>query len=354
MKTTKMKAITATAYGSADVLQLKTIEKPVPGDNEVLIRVYATAVTSAQIAMREGKPYLGRLVVGLTRPKNLVPGTDLAGEVVATGKKVSKFTVGDRVFGSADLAGGTYAEYATMYENGVLLKIPAGVSYEQATAIMEGASTALPFLKTQANLQPGQNILINGASGAIGTAAIQLAKYFGAEVTAVCSSANLALVKSLGADHAIDYQKEDFTAGKNQHDVIFDTVGKSSFTQSKAVLKPNGLYLSPVLNQGLLLDMLKSSLQFKIQKKGKRALFAATGMANDQAKLANLQLISTLMETSKLKAVVDRTYAIDEIPEAHRYVEKGHKKGNVVVKMPIYQSEDVLNKMIATAKVAQS
>lgn len=354
MKTTKMKAITATAYGSADVLQLKTIEKPVPGDHEVLIRVYATSVTSAQIAMREGKPYIGRLVIGLTKPKNLVPGTDLAGEVVATGENVSKFTVGDRVFGSADLAGGTYAEYATMNENGVLLKIPAGVSYEQATAIVEGASTALPFLKAHANLQPGQKILINGASGAIGTAAIRLAKYFGAEVTAVCSGANLAMVKSLGADHAIDYQKEDFTAGKIQYDVIFDTVGKSSFAQSKAALKPNGLFLSPVLSPSLLLGMLKSNLKFKIKKTGKRALFAATGMLDDKAKLANLQLISTLMETGKLKAVIDRAYSLDEIQEAHRYVEKGHKKGNVVVKMPVYQSEDVLNKMIATAKVVQS
>lgn len=354
MKSTKMKAIVATKYGSANVLQLKTIEKPVPADNEILIRVYATSVTSAQIAIREGKPYVGRLVVGLTKPKYSIPGTDLAGEIVATGKNVQKFKKGDRVFGSADLAGGTYAEYTKMSEDGVLQKIPKGISFDQATAIIEGASTALPFLQTHANLQPGQKILINGASGAIGTAAVQLSKYLGAEVTAVCSSANLALVKSLGADHVIDYTREDFTTTRNQYDIIFDTVGKSSFAKSKAALKPNGLFLSPVLSQGLLMEMIKSSLAFKIKKNGKRAIFAATGLLDDKSKLTNLELIRSLMEAGKLKAVIDRSYALDEIQEAHQYVEKGHKKGNVAIKMPVYASEEALNEIIATTKVEQS
>jgi NADPH:quinone reductase-like Zn-dependent oxidoreductase len=206
-----MKAIVCTQYGSPDVLQLQEVEKPVPKDNEVLVKIYATSVTAAHCAMRKGVPLYGRLFIGLTKPKVPIPGTDLAGEIEAVGKDVTRFKQGDPVFGASDLGGGCYAEYTCLPEDEVLAIKPGNMTYEAATAIIEGASTALPFLRDKGKIQRGKKVLINGASGGIGTAAVQLAKYYGAHVTGVCSTANVELVQSLGADTVIDYTQEDFT-----------------------------------------------------------------------------------------------------------------------------------------------
>jgi len=250
-----MKAIVATKYGSPDVLQLKEVAKPSPKEDEVLIRIFATAVTTAACAMRKG-PLMARPFTGLTRPKNPIPGTDLAGKIEAVVRNVERFKEGDQVFGGTDLGFGCYAEYICLPEEDVLAIKPANTTYEEAAAVVEGALTALPFLRDKGNIQSGQKVLINGASGGIGTAAVQLAKYFGAEVTGVCSTTNLEMVKSLGADTVIDYTKEDFTKGGQTYDIIFDTVGKSSFSLCKGSLKQEGVYLSTVPTLAIYLQML--------------------------------------------------------------------------------------------------
>ncbi|MEL6135336.1 MAG: NAD(P)-dependent alcohol dehydrogenase [Bacteroidota bacterium] len=323
-----MEAMISTAYGDASVLQLQRIPVPRPAANELLIQIRATSVTAAHTAIRTGYPLFGRLFMGLTKPKMTISGTDYAGEVVAVGSDVRQFKVGDEVFGSTDTEGGCYAEYTTVAADGVMLHKPQHITFSEASAIIEGASTAYPFLVHQAQLGPGHHILINGASGSIGTAAIQLAKHLGVEVTGVCSGRNVGMVKGLGADHVIDYTKEDFTQNGIQYDVIFDTVGKSSFGKSRSSLKPEGMYLSPVLDMGLLGRMLWTSLFGK-----RKAIFMATGLRKSEDKLKEFRVIRELLAEGKLQAVIDRTYHLAQIPEAHSYVEKGHKRGNVVVEM---------------------
>ncbi|MCR9131682.1 MAG: NAD(P)-dependent alcohol dehydrogenase [bacterium] len=326
MTAQKMNAIISTAYGSADVLKLQQVDIPVPKQDEVLIKVHATTVTNAHTAMRTGYPLFGRLFMGLMKPKMEISGTDFSGEIVATGAKVNKYHTGDLVFGSTDLNGGSYAEYLTIKENEVFTLKPENYTHAQATAIIDGASTAYAFLKNAIDLKAGQKILINGASGSIGTAAVQLAKFFGAEVTGVCSTSNVLIVKSLGADYVIDYAKTDFTKGSKKYDVIFDTVGKSSFKACKGVLEKDGTYLTPVLTLGSLKDMLKSKLF-----SSKKAVFMASGLRDSKTKSKEFIAIKKLIENNKLTPVIDRYYQLPQIPEAHRYVEKGHKKGNVVI-----------------------
>lgn len=321
-----MKAIVVTKYGPPDVLQLREVEKPTPKDNEVLIRIYATTATAADCAMRQGPPLFGRLFTGLTKPKDPIPGAEFAGEIEAVGKDVKRFKAGDQVVGSSALGAGTYAEYICLPEDGALVSRPANMTYEEAVAVVEGTLTALPFLRDQGRIQSGQKVLINGASGAVGTAAVQLAKYFGAEVTGVCSTTNVELVKSLGADTVIDYTKEDFTKGGQTYDIIFDTVGKSSFSRCKDSLTQNGVYLNPALGLPILLQTLWTS---KIGSK--RAIITFTGMRPASEKTKDLLFLKELMEEGKLKPVIDRRYPLEQIAEAHRYVETGHKKGNVVV-----------------------
>lgn len=326
METKKMKAIVATGYGAPEVLQFLEVEKPQPKDNEVLVKVHATSATTADGMIRTGKPYFGRLFLGLRKPKHPIPGTGFAGEVVTIGKDVTRFKTGDLVFGETTLGFSTNAEYVTVPQDGVIVHKPESMSFAEATTFSDGHLTSLNFLQEIAQIKPGQKVLINGASGSLGTAAVQLAKYFGAEVTGVSSTKNLGLVKSLGADHVIDYTQTDFTKSDQTYDIIYDTVGKSSFGKSKNVLSENGLYISPVLNFPLLLQMMRTSIFGK-----KKAKFAATGLKSHGELRELLSKLVDIFKEGHLKTVIDRQYPLEKVAQAHTYIASGHKKGNVVI-----------------------
>jgi NADPH:quinone reductase-like Zn-dependent oxidoreductase len=321
-----MKAIVCTKYGSPDVLELKEVEKPTPKDNEVLIRVYAASATAADCMMRQGTPFYGRLFLGLKRPKNPITGTGFAGTIEAVGKEVKLFKEGDSVFGETGIGFSTNAEYVCLPEDGVLATLPYNMTYEEAAPLCDGALTSWTFLKDIGQIQCGQSVLINGASGSLGSAAVQIAKYFGAEVTGVCSTTNLEMVKSLGADKVIDYTKEDFTKTGQTYDIIFDTVGKSSFSRCKGSLRENGVYLSPVLSLPLLSQMIWTS-----KVGSKKAKFSATGLRPVSELRVLLNELKECIEAGKIKSIVDRSYSLKQTAEAHRYIETGHKKGNVVI-----------------------
>ena len=321
-----MKAIIITKYGSPDVLQMQEVEKPSPKDNEVLIKVRAASVTKADTMMRTGKPYFGRLFMGVTKPKNRISGTGFAGVIESLGSKVEMLKKGDEVFGENITSFGTNAEYVCVPEDGVIEMIPGDMTFQEAAPICDGALTSMNFLKNLAEIQPGQKVLINGASGSLGTSAVQLAKYFGTEVTGVCSSKNLELVKSLGADKVIDYTQQNFTSLDQKYDIIYDTVGLSSFSDCKDVLTKNGIYISPVLGLPLLADMIYTSLFGK-----KKARFSATGILPVPKLKILLQKVIELIEVGQLESIIDKSYSLDQAAEAHRYVEKGHKTGNVVI-----------------------
>lgn len=327
-QTTKMKAIVCTKYGSPDYLQVQSVDKPVPKENEVLIKVHASTVTRADTMMRRADPFISRFFLGLTKPKHDIMGTGVAGEIVAIGKSVSRFQVGDAVFGETGVTFGANAEFVSVAEDGVLLKKPESISHEVAATLADGPLTSINFLKMLAKVKKGQKVLINGASGSLGTAAVQLAKHFGVEVTGVCGPTSIELVKSLGADQVIDYTKEDFTTNGLAYDVIYDTVGTLSFNQVRDSLTANGIYLSPVLDVKLLFHVLKTSLFG-----GKKAKFSATGLRPATELRLLLSEIKKLVENERLKLIIDRSYALEEVTEAHRYVDAGHKKGNVVIKV---------------------
>ncbi|MDX1521895.1 MAG: NAD(P)-dependent alcohol dehydrogenase [Anaerolineae bacterium] len=321
-----MKAIEYTSYGTPEVLQLKEVAKPTPKEDEVLVRVYATTVTATEATFRRGEPFISRLFTGLTRPKYTRLGEELAGEIEAVGKDVTRFKKGDQVFGTAGPHFGANAEYICIPEDGVLAAKPANMTYEEAAASVDGVLTALPFLRDTGNIQRGQKVLINGASGSVGAAAVQLAKYFGADVTGVCSTANVEMVKSLGADKVIDYTKEDFTKSGETYDIIFDAVGKTSFSRCKSALKPNGIFLEAGITLTVLPQVLWTSMFG-----GKKAKIAATGLRPPNERTKDLRLLKELMEAGQIKPVIDRRYPLEQIAEAHRYVDTGRKKGNVVI-----------------------
>jgi len=320
-----MKAVVCTKYGPPEVLQPREVEKPVPKDNEILIKVHATTVTSGDTRIRGFKVPLSfwlpaRIALGFRSPKINILGAELAGEIKSVGKDVKKFKAGDQVFAYPGHHGGGYAEYTCIREDSAVAIKPANLTYEEAAAVSFGGNTALYFL-TQADIEDGQKVLIYGASGSVGTYAVQLAKYFGAEVTGVCSSSNIELVKSLGADKVIDYTKEDFSKNSEIYDVIFDAVGKSSISDCMESLQKEGVYLQAVATPATSLRMQWTSIT------NSRTLIGGTAVP----KTENLNILKKLVETGNIKPVVDRTYPIEKIIEAHRYVDKGHKKGNVVI-----------------------
>ena len=321
-----MKAMTYQKYGPPDVLHIDEAEKPVPGDSDVLIKIMATTVTAVDCTFRKGNSLFARFATGLRKPKNRIPGTELAGKIQSVGRDVTIFKKGDPVFGDSGSLYSTYAEYICLHENEPLTIKPENLTYEEAAAVPYGALTALPFLRDRAKVKKGQKVLVNGASGAVGTFAVQLARYFGAEVTGVCSTAKLRLVKSLGADRVIDYTKSDFTKNGETYDVIFDTVGKSSFLRCRDSLKPEGIYLTTVIGLPILFQMIWTSV-FGIKK----AILALTGLRSSAAKTKDLLFIKGLIEAGKIRPVTDRRYPLEQAAEAHTYVEKGHKTGSVVI-----------------------
>jgi NADPH:quinone reductase-like Zn-dependent oxidoreductase len=321
-----MKAIIYTKYGPPDVLLLQEVETPIPEDNEVLIKIHATAVTATDAIFRKGEPWVSRFATGLTKPKNMILGDVLAGEIEAVGKEVKLFKEGDQIFASTGDGFGAHAEYKCLPENGAMVIKPSNLSYDEAVAVCDGGLTALPFLRDAANVQSEQKVLIIGASGSIGSMAVQLAKMFWAEVTGVCSTTNLELVKSLGADMVIDYTKDDFTQTGETYDVIFDTVGKSSFSNCKRVLKPKGIYLTTVLTMTIIRQMLWTSM---VGSKKAKIMFA--GLRSASEKMNDLVFLRGLAEVGKIKPVIDKRYGLEQIVEAHSYVDKGHKKGSVII-----------------------
>lgn len=278
--------------------------------------------------MRRAEPFISRFFLGFSKPKNPITGTGFAGTVEATGNAVTLFQTGDRVFGETGVNFSANAEYVCVPEDGVLTTMPANMRFEDAAPVSDGALTSLNFLREMAKIQRGQKVLINGASGSLGTSAVQLAKYFGAEVTGVCGPANAAMVKSLGADHVIDYTKEDFTTTGQTYDIIFDTVGKRSFSSCKKALTKTGIYLSPVLGFSLLVQMLRTSMVGS-----KKAMFSATGLRPAPELRVLLQELKALMAAGQLQTIIDKQYPLEQTADAHRYVDMGHKKGNVVIKV---------------------
>ena len=320
-----MKAIVYQKYGSPDVVRVEEVPEPTPKDNEVLIRVRATTVSTAEMAGRKGDPFIARLFTGLRRPKK-IPGSELAGDVESTGKEVQRFTEGDQIVAATGADLGAHAEYVCVAEDGALARKPADATYEEAVAVCEAGLTALPFLRDKGRIQSGQSVLINGASGAVGTGAVQLAKHFGAEVTGVCSTKHLDLVRSLGADEVIDYTTQDFTGTGETYDIIFDAVGKSSFSRCRGSLKEHGVYLTTVPSLAIFPQMLWTS---KIGSR--RAAIALTGLRPPREKVKDLVLCGELMGTGDIRPVIDRSYRLEQAAEAHRYVETGHKQGSVVI-----------------------
>jgi NADPH:quinone reductase-like Zn-dependent oxidoreductase len=321
-----MKAAIIDRYGPPGVFRIADVPRPEPKANELLIRTHATVATPSDCAFRSANPFIVRFFAGLTRPKLPILGDTVAGVVEAVGAGVTRYRAGDGIYGSTGLESGAYAEYVAIPEESGIAAIPGHVSYSEAVAIAEGYLTAISFIRDEARLQRGQSILVNGASGSVGSAAVQLARYYGAVVTGVSSARNLDLVRSLGADRAIDYAAEDFTVAPAAYDVIFDAIGKSSFARCREALKPGGIYLTTVPTLDIALDML-----WRAKSSGKRAKLATTGLRPMTSKARDMQFLNELIGAGAIRPVIDRTYPLEEIAAAHEYVETERKKGSVVV-----------------------
>jgi NADPH:quinone reductase-like Zn-dependent oxidoreductase len=314
-----MRAVVHDRYGPPDVLRVEDVERPVPKENEVLVKIHATTVNRTDCHRRAADPFLWRLMAGLRRPKHRILGGELAGQVEAVGAAVSELAVGDHVFGTSGPGLGAHAEFICRRESGLIAHKPTGMTFEEAAAVPDGALSALACLR-KAGLREGQRILVYGASGSIGTAGVQLAKYFGADVTAVCNTKNLELVRSLGADQVIDYTRDDFTKNGETYDVIFDAVGKHSFRRCRRSLKPGGIYLPTdgLRNFGLALWTSRIG--------DKKVVFALPNSTKE-----DVLFIKELIEAGKYRAVIDRSYPLEDVVEATRYVETKQKTGNVVL-----------------------
>ena len=318
-----MRKVVFRKFGPPEVLHVIECDAPAPKPNQVRIRIHATTVTAAEAAMRRGEPLWGRPMIGFTKPRKRYQtlGTELAGVVDSVGREVKRFREGDEVFGFAGWNIGANADYFCLPEVASLSPKPSNKSFGQAAAAVDGATTALHFLRDRANLRAGQRVLIIGASGSIGTYAVQLAKRFGAEVTGVCGTSNVTLVRSLGADEVIDYRNEDFREAGERWDVIFDTVGASSFAESKTALVERGIYLPTVISLDSVFHGLSTPLA-----RGKRLMGGMSVNKNE-----TLQFVTELIKDDALQIVVDRSFPLERIQEAHRLVDTGHKKGNVII-----------------------
>lgn len=317
-----MKAAVYTQYGPPEVLQIKQVEKPIPKKNEILLRIKATAVNSGDWRVRKANPFAVRFIFGLTKPKILILGSVFSGEVESIGDDVKKIKVGDLVFGHTDMKFGAYAEYICLPENASIALKPAKISHNEAAVIPFGGVTALHFIK-KAIIKPGQKVLVVGASGAVGSAAVQLAKSYGAEVTGVCSTVNSELVKSIGADKVIDYTKENFTQNGVKYDLIFDSVNAIDVSQSKKALNKNGIMILSAAGIGQMIQGLWINMT-----SNKKVL---TGIIRHEA--SDIDFLKELIETDRLKPVIDKTYSLEQIALAHAYAEKGHKRGNLAIEV---------------------
>ncbi|KQU97261.1 NAD(P)-dependent alcohol dehydrogenase [Devosia sp. Root105] len=316
-------------YGAPEALTIREVPTPEPGPEQVLVQIHASVVTPSDVAFRNGELWIARLFSGPFKPRLPILGDAFAGIVVRVGAGVTGFAVGDRVAGSTGPELAAHAQFAVVDQAGAIVKLPDGVAFGAAAGLCDGGLTALPFLRDQGQVRAGQHVLVNGASGSIGTTAVQLARAMGAVVTGVTSTRNVELVRALGADRVIDYTKEEFTAADAAYDVIFDTVGKSSFARCHDALKPEGIYLSPT-------PMLSPTM---LKRTGRRARFAATGLRRPVDKAKDLIQLFDWVSQEKLRTVIERDYALAEIAAAHARVETGHKVGSIVVNMPVTSME---------------
>ena len=319
-----MLAAVVDRYGPPEALAIREVPTPVPGPEQVLVQIHATVVTPSDVAFRNGELWIARLFSGPFKPRLPILGDAFAGIVVSVGAGVTRFSVGDRVAGATGPTLGAHAQFVVVDEAGAMIRLPSEVEFGAAAGLCDGGLVALPFLRDQARLEAGQHVLVNGASGSIGTAAVQLARAMGAVVTGVTSTRNLELVRSIGADRVIDYTAEDFTEADAAYDVIFDTVGKSSFARCYDALKPDGIYLTPT-------PMLSPAM---LRKSGRRARFAATGLRRPAEKAKDLVQLFDWLAAGKLRTVIEREYDFADIAAAHAHVETGHKVGSIVVNVP--------------------
>jgi NADPH:quinone reductase-like Zn-dependent oxidoreductase len=316
-------------YGPPGALVIREVPTPVPGPEQVLVQIHATVVTPSDVAFRNGELWIARLFSGPFKPRLPILGDAFAGAVVRVGAGVTRFAIGDRVAGSTGPELGAHAQFAVVDQAAAIVKLSEGVEFGAAAGLCDGGLVALPFLRDQAKLMAGQHVLVNGASGSIGTTAVQLARAMGAVVTGVTSTRNVDLVRSIGADRVIDYTAEDFTAADAAYDVIFDTVGRSSFARCHDALKPDGIYLTPT-------PMLSTAM---LRKSGRRARFVATGLRRPADKANDLVQLFDWMAAGKLRTVIEREYALADIAAAHAHVETGHKVGSVAVNIPVSSME---------------